>query len=306
MIISDIIKDLNPLKVIDYKDYKIEKIKCNYKKIKNTSIYFDFSKYDSLIKKAFRKKIPVIITNKNIIYYLENKLQDTCLIQVDDIYEAFFLIINKFYDYPDNKINLIGINENNKCINFMKQFLNMINCKVAYIINNNFYINNKKYNYSINNICDFIFLLHKSVEEKCDFFITDFNFNNDIFKKVDKMNFDNIIFFDKKNNLDYKLFYYFYNSNKKNKKSYINLDNKNNYDLIAYITDSIYEFGLKYNELNYNVSKNESGFYYKNINFENKKVNNENDLNEIFASIKVLENYIDINKLKECCEKLIV
>lgn len=97
---------LNELIKCDY-DVEINGIKTNSNQVKQNDLFIctDYGTMDRhlFIDDAIKNGASAIIVKKNI----ENK--SVPIIKVDDPNKEFVNIINKFYDYPTKKLNMIGI-----------------------------------------------------------------------------------------------------------------------------------------------------------------------------------------------------
>ena len=99
-------KKLNELINCDY-DVEINGIKTNSSQVKKGDLFIctDYGTMDRhlFIDDAIKNGASAIIVKKDV----ENKLLP--IIKVDNPNEVFIDIINKFYDYPTKKLNMIGV-----------------------------------------------------------------------------------------------------------------------------------------------------------------------------------------------------
>ncbi|MBC7195024.1 MAG: hypothetical protein H5U37_05150, partial [Caldisericia bacterium] len=106
--LTEVIKDLDYIKIVNFIDREIKNLAINTKEIKGSDIYFIIKgrSFDGInnFYKAYDAGVRVFVSDRD----LEN-LKDITIILVKDPREALFKISRVFYDNPSKKMNVFGI-----------------------------------------------------------------------------------------------------------------------------------------------------------------------------------------------------
>ncbi len=106
--LSELIKDLDYIKIVNFIDREIKNLAININEIKGNDIYFIIKgrNFDGInnFYKAYDAGVRVFVSDRD----LEN-LKDMTLILVKDPRDALFKISKLFYDDPSKKMNVFGI-----------------------------------------------------------------------------------------------------------------------------------------------------------------------------------------------------
>ena len=118
---------------------KFKNIKLNSQDIKKHDLFIPYYNRNNYIKDALNKKCSCVITDINY----DNKK----VFKVNNLNKEIINIFNKYYNYPLNNINLIGVTGTDGKTTIASILKDMLNCPS--IGTNGFIINNKTY--SLNN-----------------------------------------------------------------------------------------------------------------------------------------------------------
>ena len=253
-----IFKDVEYKILKDSKKFEIKGIEYDSRKIKKDFVFVAMSGSETdghnFIQKAIDNGAKMIIAEKNINIATYKNADDVTFILVEDIRKKLGIIASNYYDYPQNKIKIIGITGTNGKTTSSFILENILE-KTARIGTNGNRILDEEFD-AVNTTpesLELIKLIDKSVKKGADYFIMEVSSHALEIGRVDMLQFDSAIFTNlTQDHLDFHKTMENYFNAKKKIFSMLRKDKKNNGTGVINIDD---EHGEKiYSEMKGNNS----------------------------------------------------
>ena len=290
-----IFKDVEYKILKDSKKFEIKGIEYDSRKIKKDFVFVAMSGSETdghnFIQKAIDNGAKMIIAEKNINIATYKNADDVTFILVEDIRKKLGIIASNYYDYPQNKIKIIGITGTNGKTTSSFILENILE-KTARIGTNGNRILDEEFD-AVNTTpesLELIKLIDKSVKKGADYFIMEVSSHALEIGRVDMLQFDSAIFTNlTQDHLDFhKTMENYFNAKK---KMFSMLRNNNSQGVGVINIDD--EYGAKI----YSEKKDNN---YISISVRNENADIWGDiLNYTNNGMKIkinLENYLEKNK----------
>jgi len=194
-----IFKDVEYKILKDSKKFEIKGIEYDSRKIKKDFVFVAMSGSETdghnFIQKAIDNGSKMIIAEKNINIATYKNADDVTFILVEDIRKKLGIIASNYYDYPQNKIKIIGITGTNGKTTSSFILENILE-KTARIGTNGNRILDEEFD-AVNTTpesLELIKLIDKSVKKGADYFIMEVSSHALEIGRVDMLQFDSAIF----------------------------------------------------------------------------------------------------------------
>ena len=194
-----IFKDVEYKILKDSKKFEIKGIEYDSRKIKKDFVFVAMSGSETdghnFIQKAIDNGAKMIIAEKNINIATYKNADDVTFILVEDIRKKLGIIASNYYDYPQNKIKIIGITGTNGKTTSSFILENILE-KTARIGTNGNRILDEEFD-AVNTTpesLELIKLIDKSVKKGADYFIMEVSSHALEIGRVDMLQFDSAIF----------------------------------------------------------------------------------------------------------------
>ena len=253
-----IFKDVEYKILKDSKKFEIKGIEYDSRKIEKDFVFVAMSGSETdghnFIQKAIDNGAKMIIAEKNVNIATYKNSDDVTFVLVEDIRKKLGIIASNYYDYPQNKIKIIGITGTNGKTTSSFILENILE-KTARIGTNGNRILDEEFE-AVNTTpesLELIKLIDKSVKKGADYFIMEVSSHALEIGRVDMLQFDSAIFTNlTQDHLDFHKTMENYFNAKKKIFSMLRKDKKNNGTGVINIDD---EHGEKiYSEMKGNNS----------------------------------------------------